>query len=64
MAPNGVLDEGTAEEIAHQELNLLGVVPQSDQVFSYDCDGIPLVDLPESSSVKTALNAIFKQIGI
>ena len=29
-APNGVLNEGTKEEIEIQGLNLLGVVPQDD----------------------------------
>ena len=64
MTPDGVLDAGTAEEVENQELNLIGVVPQNDQVFDYDCDGIPLVDLPESSPVKAALSGIFERIGL
>jgi len=64
LAPDGVLDQGTVEEISNQELDLIGVVPQSDQVFAYDCDGIPLVGLPELSSVRTALNSIFCEVGI
>ena len=38
-APNGVLNEGTREEIEKQGLTLLGVVPHDDQVYEYDCDG-------------------------
>lgn len=64
MAPNGVLDEGSAEEVANQSLELLGIVPHDEQVFSYDCDGIPLINLPDSSPVKTALTDIFQKIGV
>ena len=45
-APNGVLNEGTREEIEKQGLTLLGVVPHDDQVYEYDCDGKPTVRLP------------------
>ena len=40
-APGGVLNEGTKEEIEKQGLTLLGVVPQDEQVFEFDCDGVP-----------------------
>ena len=40
-APGGVLNEGTKEEIEKQGLHLLGVVPQDETVFEYDCDGTP-----------------------
>ena len=52
-APNGVLNEGTREEIEKQGLTLLGVVPHDDQVYEYDCDGKPTVRLPEDSPVQT-----------
>ena len=38
-APGGVLNEGTKEEIEKQGLTLLGVVPQDEQVFDFDCEG-------------------------
>jgi CO dehydrogenase maturation factor len=63
-APNGVLDAGTVEEINRQELELIGIVPQDDQVYSFDCNGVPLVNLPDTSPVKKALHEIFKKIGI
>ena len=42
-APDGKLDAGTMDEILKQGLNLFGVVPQSDEVYRYDCDGKPTV---------------------
>ena len=51
-APGGVLNEGTKEEIEKQGLHLLGVVPQDETVFEYDCDGTPTTQLPEDSPVK------------
>ena len=38
-APDGKLDEGTMEEIQNQKLDLLGVVPQDDDVYRFDCEG-------------------------
>mgnify|MGYP000158104698 FL=1 len=37
-APGGVLNEGTKQEIENQGLHLLGVVPQDETVFDYDCE--------------------------
>ena len=54
-APDGKLNEGTRAEIEKQGLHLLGVVPQNDTVYEYDCDGTPTVDLPEDSPVKKAI---------
>ncbi len=57
-APKGELNEGILEEIKNQGLNLLGVVPQDEMVYEYDCQGIPLVNLPEDNPVKKALHTI------
>ena len=57
-APGGVLNEGTKEEIEKQGLTLLGVVPQDEQVFDFDCEGRPTVQLPEDSPVRKALYQI------
>lgn len=55
-APGGVLNDGTKDEITKQGLNLLGVVPHSDEVFQLDCDGEPTTKmLPEDSPVRKAL---------
>ena len=63
-APNGELDAGTKEEIENQGLDLLGVVPQDDTVYRFDCDGRPLVELPEDSPVRKALGEIIKKLKI
>ena len=64
MTPNGVLDDGTAEEVKSQGLDMIGIIPYDEQVFSFDSNGIPLITLPEDSPVKTALNDIFLKIGV
>lgn len=45
-APNGQLNDGIMEEINKYNLNLLGVVPMDDNIYEYDSNGKPLVDLP------------------
>ena len=63
-APGGVLNEGTKEEIEKQGLQLLGVVPQDETVFEYDCDGTPTIQLPEDSPVKKAIRDIVDKLGL
>ena len=63
-APVGVLNEGTKEEIEKQGLHLLGVVPQDETVFEYDCDGTPTTQLPEDSPVKKAIREIVDNLGL
>ena len=63
-APQGRLDKGTEEEIKKQNLNLLGVVPHDETVYQFDCDGRPMVQLPEDSPVRKALQEILEKLGI
>ena len=63
-APGGVLNQGTKEEIEKQGLQLLGVVPQDETVFEYDCEGRPTVQLPEDSPVKKAIREIVDNLGL
>ena len=63
-APGGVLNEGTREEIENQGLTLLGVIPQDDQVYEYDCDGKPTVELPVDSTVKKAMRDIVAKLNL
>ena len=63
-APDGGLDKGTMEEIEKQGLNLLGVVPQDQNVYQYDCDGKPIVQLPKDSPVRCALRDIIQKLGL
>lgn len=61
-APEGKLNEGTMEEIEKQGLTLFGVIPQNQDVYEFDCDGKPTVELPEDSPVKTKLREIFDSL--
>ena len=61
-APKGELNDGICEEIENQKLNLLGVVPQDDTVYQYDCEGRPTASLPEDNPVKMALRAIVDKL--
>lgn len=63
-APNGILDQGTLEEVQKQNLNLLGVVPHDDMVYQFDCEGKPTVRLPKDSPVRMALKEIVEKMGI
>lgn len=63
-APEGRLDEGTMEEINRQGLNLLGIVPQDQNVYQYDCDGKPIVRIPKDSPVRSALHDIVRKLGL
>lgn len=63
-APDGVLNEGTKQEIENQGLHLLGVVPQDETVFDYDCEGKPTINLPEDSPVKKAIREIVDKLDI
>ena len=63
-APNGELNAGTKEEIDKHGLNLIGVVPQDEGVYDFDCDGKAIVDLPEDSPVKKALKEIVDKLGL
>ena len=63
-APEGKLDEGTLEEIRSQKLTLLGVVPQDEQVYRFDCAGKPMVKLPKDSPVRLALKEIAEKLGL
>ena len=63
-APEGKLDVGTLEEIEKQKLDLLGVVPQDEDVYRFDCEGRPTVQLPKDSPVRTALKEIIEKLGI
>ena len=58
------LNDGIKEEIEKQGLHLLGVVPQDDTVYEYDCEGRPTASLPEDNPVKVALKEIIKNLNL
>ena len=35
-----------------------------DQVYQYDCDGKPIIQLPKDSPVRSALGEIVKKLGL
>lgn len=63
-APGGVLNDGIKEEIEIQGLNLLGVVPQDEMVYDYDCAGKPTTSIPDDSPVKKALYEILDSLNL
>lgn len=63
-APGGVLNEGIQEEIQIQGLNLLGVVPQDEMVYEYDCAGKATASLPADNPVKMALHEIVDKLDL
>lgn len=63
-APGGELDPGTMEEVRRQGLTLAGVIPQDENVYRYDCDGKPIVELPEDSPVRAAFERVLRSIDL
>ena len=63
-APKAELNPGILEEIRNQGLDLIGVVPQDEAVYEYDCDGKPTVTLPEDNPMRKAAFEIFDKLGL
>ncbi len=60
--PDGILHEGVKEEIEKHKLDLIGVVPLDELIYEYDSTGKPLVDLPEDSQAKQAIEDIIAKL--
>ena len=58
-APKAELNPGILEEIRNQGLDLIGVVPQDEAVYEYDCDGKPTV-----TPMRKAAFEIFDKLGL
>lgn len=58
---NGLADEIT-DLINENQMNLAGTVPEDDQLYVFDAEGKPTVDLPESNPAMAAAFAIFDKI--
>ena len=63
-APNGELNQGVLEEIQKHNLPLVGVLPQDELVYQYDCDGKPSSKVPDNSPVKIALHEIMRKLNL
>ena len=62
--PEGKLEQGVLDEIAEQNLSIIGVIPLDESVYKYDSAGKALVTLPEDSPIKKALGEIIGKLGI
>lgn len=63
-APGGQLNASVLEEIEKHGLDLVGVLPQDDTVFEYDCEGKPSAKVPDTNPVKVALTSIMAKLGL
>ncbi|MDR2356533.1 MAG: AAA family ATPase [Oscillospiraceae bacterium] len=63
-APGGALDGGVLDEIAKNGLDLIGVLPQDETVYRFDCEGLPTSDAPDDNPVKAAVGGIMKKLNI
>ena len=57
------LDTSIKEEVEKQGLNLLGIVPVDEELYSYDLEGKPIINLPDKNeAVKKVNNLMSKTI--
>ena len=63
-APGGVLNAAVLEEIEKHGLDLVGVLPQDETVYEYDCEGKPSAKVPEDNPVKVALGSIMEKLDL
>ena len=61
-APGGKLNDGVREEIEKHGLDLVGVLPQDDTVYEYDCEGKPSAKVPADAPVKVALSSVIREL--
>ena len=63
-APGGKLNSGVQEEIEKFHLDLVGVLPQDELVYEYDCEGKPSSQVPEDAPVKLAVHEIMRKLNL
>lgn len=63
-APGGKLNAAVLEEIEKHGLDLIGVLPQDETVYEYDCEGKPSAKVPNDNPVKVALRSIMSQLAL
>jgi CO dehydrogenase maturation factor len=61
-APGGAPDSGVLEEIAERKLDLVGVLPQDETIYRYDCEGKPTAKAPRDNPVKLAVEGIMEKL--
>lgn len=62
--PGGQLSEAVRNEINNFGLDLIGVIPQDEGVFTYDSEGKAICDLPEDAPIKIAVREIVNKLNI
>ncbi len=61
-APSPELSPGIREEIEKQGLDLLGVIPQDENIYEFDSDGKPTASLPPDSPARAAFEPLLPGI--
>ena len=61
-APDGILNDGVREEIERHGLELIGVIPQDQTVYEYDCNGKPTTGLASTNPAKKAVIGIAEKL--
>ena len=61
-APEGIINPGITEEIEKHGLELIGVIPQDEMVYEYDCEGRATSTLPEDSAARRAVTEIAQKL--
>ena len=61
-APSRELSPGIREEIEKQGLELLGVIPQDENIYEFDSDGLPTASLPSDSPARAAFEPLLPGI--
>ena len=56
-APGGVAAAGVLEEVEKFGMDLLGVLPQDEEIYEFDGEGRPTAELPADNAFKKALYA-------
>lgn len=63
-APSEELSAGIKEEIALQNLDLIGVVPSDEHVYEFDAEGRPTVELPADNPARVAVDALIRSLAL
>lgn len=63
-APSTELEQGIKDEIALQNLDLIGVVPADDEVYKYDAEGRPSASVPDDNPARVAVNTIIEKLDL
>ena len=61
-APGGKVNDGVMEEINKSGMELLGILPQNDDITEYDGEGKPTTTLPADNELRKALYAALDQL--